>query len=49
MRGRKMSYYDKIDPIGEDLYDGQECKCCGVEDVSYKGYCSRGCYLEDNN
>ena len=25
-----------------------ECKHCRVEDVSYKGYCSRACYLYDN-
>ncbi len=27
----------------EDL----ECKHCGVEDTSYKGYCSRACYRYD--
>ena len=24
-----------------------ECKCCGVPNTSYKGYCSRACYNYD--
>tara|TARA_R110000796_G_scaffold235689_1_gene354793 strand:+ start:663 stop:842 length:180 start_codon:yes stop_codon:yes gene_type:complete len=25
----------------------KECKHCRVDDISYKGYCSRACYLYD--
>ena len=38
-----MSYYEQIDPIGES-YINEKCKCCGVPDTSYHGYCSRTCY-----
>ena len=32
----------------EQEQEENECKHCRVEDVSYKGYCSRACYLYDN-
>ena len=32
----------------EEEQEENECKHCRVEDVSYKGYCSRACYLYDN-
>lgn len=31
-----------------DEQEENECKHCRVEDTSYKGYCSRDCYLYDN-
>lgn len=42
-----MSYYEQIDAIGESPIGEEECKCCGTEDISYKGYCSRACYNYD--
>lgn len=44
-----MNYYEQIDAIGESPIGNytEECKCCGTEDISYRGYCSRACYNYD--
>ena len=39
-----MSYYDKIDPIGEEL---NECQYCGADTLNT--YCSTICKINDNN
>lgn len=44
-----MNYYEQIDAIGESPIgnETEECKCCGTEDISYRGYCSKACYNYD--
>ena len=31
----------------DETEEEKECKHCRVDDISYKGYCSRACYLYD--